>query len=98
MHEPISTTQIMAHGGFALFGAVVHASQAHRCGRSKTLTDFGILVIMSSFSGVMFSLVGLHYFPQDTYLTMAMAGTGGFLGVEGMSILVDKLRILITKK
>jgi hypothetical protein len=88
----------MAHGGFALFGAIVHASQAHRTGKSKTLADFAILVVMSSFSGVMFSLVAIYYFPQDTYLTMAMAGTGGFLGVEGMSILVDKLRILITKK
>lgn len=97
MHEPISTTQITYHGGLAFFGALVHASNAHRNGRSKTLLDFAILTLMSSFSGVMFALLGLYVFQDNTYLSMAMAGTGGFLGVEGMTIIVERLKLLISK-
>lgn len=87
------------HGGLALFGAIVHASKAHRAGESKTATDFIVLTIMSSFSGVMFSLVGFYFFGESQpYITMALAGTGGYLGVEGMAIIVDTLRTLINKR
>lgn len=97
MHEPIAATQITYHGGLAFFGALVHACKAHRSGQSKTLIDFILLTLMSSFSGVMFALLGVYLFQDNTYLSMAMAGTGGFLGVEGMTIIVDKLRSLIAK-
>lgn len=97
MIEPISKTSIVAHGGLALFGAVVHAAKAHRSGNSKTFVDFTILTTMSSFSGVMFALVGFQFFADQAYLTMAMAGTGGFLGVEGMTIIVDRLKKVISK-
>ena len=101
MHEPVTTTQIAIHGGIALFGAITHALQAHRKGESKSLLDFVVLTAMSSFSGVMFAIIGLQVFEHQAYLSMAMAGTGGFLGVEGMAVLVpliiDKLRILIKK-
>lgn len=97
MNEPISTTQITYHGGLAFFGALVHASNAHRTGKSKTLLDFCILTLMSSFSGVMFALLGLYIFQDSIHLSMAMAGTGGYLGVEGMSIIVERLKLLIQR-
>lgn len=97
MHDPISTTQITYHGGLAFFGALVHASNAHRTGKSKTLLDFAILTLMSSFSGVMFAIFGLYLFPESTHISMAMAGTGGYLGVEGMTLIVERLKLLITK-
>lgn len=78
----------ITHGLLAVFGAFTHAASAHREGKSKTLTDFLMLTMMSSFSGVMFALVGLHFFGQDSYITLAMAGTGGFMGVEGMTWIV----------
>jgi hypothetical protein len=53
---------------------------------------------MSSFSGVMFALLGLYMFGDSSYLTMAMAGTGGFLGVEGMTMVVDHVRSIIERK
>jgi flavodoxin len=98
MNEPITTAQVAVHGSLALFGAVVHASKAYRDGKSKTWVDFFTLTIMSSFSGVMFALVGLYFFADQVYLSTAMAGVGGFLGVEGLTLVIDKLRILIEKR
>lgn len=90
-HVP-AATPIIAHGIIALFGAFVHASRVYRNGGTKNALDFAILTIMSSFSGVMFSLLGLHYFGESSYLTLALAGTGGFLGVEGMTFVVTFIR------
>lgn len=98
MHSDLPTYSVAAHGVVAVFGAVVHAAQAHRSGQSKTLTDFFMLTVMSSFSGVMFALIALYTFPDQHYLTLAMAGTGGFLGVEGMTFIVDRVRQVITKR
>lgn len=97
MQEPISSTVIAFHGVAALFGAIVHAAKAYQNGQSKTWLDFLVLTTMASFSGVMFALIGLHFFGGNSYLTMAMAGTGGFLGVEGMSIIIDRVKDLISK-
>lgn len=88
MHDIVTSTQIAIHGSIALFGALVHALDSHRKGISKTFMDFCILLIMSSFSGVMFALIGVQFFPDQIYLTTAFAGTGGYLGVEGMGLIV----------
>lgn len=93
MNETIiqHTSPYIAHGLLAFFGAIVHASKTFRDGGTKNLVDFIILVIMSSFSGVMFALLGFEMFGVDSYLSMAMAGAGGFVGVEGMTIVVSYL-------
>lgn len=90
--EPATTKIIVVHGALAVFGAMVHAAKAHRDGTSKTVIDFLTLTAMSSFSGVMFALLGLHMFGEQSYLTMAMAGTGGFLGVESMTIVINRIK------
>lgn len=79
----------VAHGLLALFGAIVHASKSYRDGKSKTWIDHVLLLIMSSFSGVIFALLGLEWFGPNSYLSLAMAGTGGYLGVEGMTYIVS---------
>ena len=89
---------LIIHGTLAAFGAVVHASKAYRAGETRGIVDFVVLAVMSSFSGVMFALLSLYLFNESSYLTMALAGTGGFLGVEGMTIIIEKLRTLIDKK
>lgn len=81
----------LIHGLMAVFGAIAHALRAHRDGRSKGVVDFVILTMMSSFSGVLFYLVSAQLFNND-YMTLAMAGAGGFLGVEGLTFLAGKLR------
>ncbi len=92
MIEPISTSQVVAHGGLAIFWAIVHALNAHRNWKTKSFLDFVILVIMSSFTWVMFTLLALHLFPTATYLLFAMSGAWGYLGVEWMSMVVGYLK------
>ena len=82
---PHTATPFVLHGFFAFFGAFVHSAQAYRTGGTKNFLDFIILMIMSSFSGVMFSLLALSWFGEGSYITLAIAGTGGFVGVEGMT-------------
>ena len=86
--EPISTSQVIAHGSLALFWAIVHALKAHRSWDSKTIVDFLILVIMSSFTWVIFTLLALHFMPAAPYLAYAASGAGGYLWVEAMSLIV----------
>ena len=82
------TAQYTAHGSIALFGAIVHALDANRKGHTKSFIDFMALTVMSSFSGVIFALLGLQFFPDQVYFSAALAGTGGYLGIEGMSIAI----------
>lgn len=95
MTEPITTAltigTIVKHGILAFFGAMVHAISAHRSGKSKGIMDFFLLTVMSSFSGVIFALIALQFFNNE-YLSLAAAGSGGFLGVEGLSVLASKIR------
>jgi hypothetical protein len=93
MPETIITTSALAkHGIIAFFGAIAHALNAHRAGKTKNLIDIAILVIISSFSGIMFALIAFSFFDKDSYLTLAMAGAGGFLGVEGLTVLVNAIK------
>ncbi len=82
--EPISTSIMIKHGVLAVNGGIVHALSAYRKGETRGLVDIVILSIISSFSGVIFALIALNLYPEN-YLTYAIAGVGGFVGVEGMS-------------
>lgn len=88
MTEPISTSALVTHGLLAIFWAFVHALNAQRNGQSKTFVDFISLVIMSSFSWVMFGIMWLYLFPASIYLSLAMSGTWAFLWVEWMGLIV----------
>lgn len=87
-HDIIIGSPIATHGAVAFFGALVHALNAQRNGGTKSVIDVITLTVISSFSGVMFALIGLHFFGEGSYFTLAIAGSGGFLGVEGMGIVV----------
>ncbi len=88
----VTGATIAKHGGIAFFGALVHALNAHRGGQTKSALDILTLTVISSFSGVMFAFLGLHFFGEGSYLTLALSGAGGFLGVEGMGIIVKMLK------
>lgn len=98
MHDQLGNTPIIFHGIIAFFGAIVHALKAHRSGQSKNILDFLTLTVMSSFSGVMFAILGLQMFPDQIYVTLMLAGAGGFMGVEGMVIIIDIVRHLTKSK
>lgn len=84
MSEPISTSLMAKHGILAVTGGIVHALSAYRNGETRGILDIIVLSIISAFTGVIFAFVALSLYP-DTYLTFAIAGVGGFVGVEGMS-------------
>lgn len=97
MLSQTASSSLIAHGCIACFGAVVHAARAYRNGHTKNLLDFLTLAVMSSFSGVIFALLALYMMgPDQQYLTLAAAGTGGFLGVEGMTLVVERIKTLIS--
>lgn len=85
----ISYKALTVHGIAAVFGAFAHALNAHRSGNSKTWLDFLALFVISSFAGTMFFLLGFYVFGKDNYLTIVMGGSGGWLGIEGLSFLVS---------
>jgi hypothetical protein len=88
--------EIAIHALMAFFGATVHAAKAHRAGSSKTWVDFITLTIMASFSGVIFALVGFGLFPESEYLRIAFTGMGGYLGVEGMTLIIERFRLILS--
>jgi hypothetical protein len=90
--EIIASGALAKHGVVAFFGALVHALNAHRHGDTKSFVDIVTLTVISSFSGVMFALIALHFFQDGSYLTLAFAGSGGFLGVEGMSLVIKVVK------
>lgn len=96
MLEPLSTSVLIKHGFMAFFGGIVHALTEHRQGTSKTFTDFLILTIISSFSGILFGFIALKFFPDNEYISLAMAGSGGFMGLEGLK-LISKVIVKILK-
>lgn len=79
------------HAMLALLGGIVHALMSYRSGETKSPADLLILSIISAFTGVIFALIAMHFFP-GTYLTYASAGFGGFIGVEGMAYLTAFLK------
>lgn len=95
MAEPISSisvSYVFQHAVIALFGGIANAINKHRTGESKTLMDFIALAIMSSFFGVLFGFIAIHTYPNSEYLTMAVAGTGGWLGIESTGLLTDFIK------
>lgn len=95
MSEPISTSLMAKHGLLAITGGIVHSLSAYRRGETRGILDIIILSIISAFTGVIFAFIALSLYP-NTYLTFAIAGVGGFVGVEGMSwvtiFVKDKLK------
>ena len=78
----------MKHGLIAILGGIIHALSAYRKGETRGLIDIVILAIISSFTGVIFAFLALYLYPQG-YLTYAIAGVGGFIGVEGMAWITE---------
>lgn len=72
--------QIAIHGFAALFGAIANTMKCEK----KTFWSIMTSFIVSSFSGFIFGLLAVYFFGDQTYLTTAIAGAGGFLGNEGM--------------
>ena len=93
-----SRSLVISHGVLALFGGVVHALKAYRGGETKGPMDVMVLAIISAFSGVIFAILALYFFPHQMYLSHAAAGAGGFLGVESLTLVAMKIRDMLANK
>ena len=82
---------IVKHGALALLGGIVHALSAYRRGETRGPLDILVLATISSFTGVIFAFLALNLYPQG-YFTFAVAGVGGFIGVEGMAWITDLVK------
>jgi hypothetical protein len=92
-----NSTSLCMHGVIAVFGGTVHALQKQREGMTKGIWDIIVLGAISSFSGIIFALVSMYLFESE-YITLAAAGSGGFLGVEGLAVIAKKIQDLIANK
>lgn len=95
MSEPVSTislSYVLQHTIIAIFGGFAHAINKYRNGQSKTPMDFFLLTILSSFFGVLFGFISIHLYPTSEYLTMAIAGTGGWMGIESIGMLMTFIK------
>lgn len=97
LQQDASITTLIAHGVAAIFGGLTNALNAQRNGKTKGLLDVIILTIISSFSGVVFAFVAMSMF-DNLYITIAAAGSGGFLGVEGLAVIAKRAQDMIAKK
>lgn len=100
--ESVPLVVFIKHGVIALFGAITQALIEHRELRSRTFMDFLILIIIGSFTGVMFGLIALNFFPDNQYVSLSITGAGAVMGKEGLAMLskklMDMLRVTIEKK
>lgn len=95
MHEPITGIVVATHGAMAFFGGLVHALNAYRHRQTKGWLDVCILLIIASFSGVIFAILTQYLFPHQMYLSHAAAGCGGVLGIEGLTYVALRVRDFI---
>lgn len=93
----IKLSLLAGHGLMAIFGGIVHALNAQRLGKTKSIWDILVLSFISSFCGMIFALVSLYFF-DNQYITLAFTGCGGYLGTEGMAMVIGKLQEIFTKK
>jgi uncharacterized membrane protein HdeD (DUF308 family) len=91
----ITAAALLKHGMIALFGGVAHAINASRNGETKGWTDFTFLTILSSFFGLLFGFIAIHFLGANEYLTVSISGVGGFLGVESLKMIIPILRRLL---
>ncbi len=83
----VSETIAYKHGLVALIGGLANAINKHRTGESKGFLDFIALSVMSSFFGIITGFIAVSLFGTNEYLTLSVAGTGGWLGIETTGIL-----------
>lgn len=86
---------MIAHGIFAVFGGVVHALVVDK--GKMNFVDILVQTIIASFSGVVFGLVALNFF-GDSYISLAITASGGYLGVEGLRWLVQTMQEILASR
>ena len=87
-------SEIIKHGIIALIAGFAHALNERRDEKASKMVKIGEFiasVLIASFSGVIFGLIALEMFGQGSYLTLAITGSGGFIGAKGLKIISESL-------
>ena len=92
MNEPISSTYIskwIILTLWSIIGGVVHALVEKRNGAIKNFSDGIALALISGFAGLMWGLMAIHFFPNDTVVLAFTSGMGGFMSLEGLVMIIN---------
>jgi cation transport ATPase len=84
-----------------VFGAIVHATAQLKLSREKKMafdrTDFLILFVIASFSGMVFGLTSMLFFNNEI-IVILFSAIGAFLGIAGLNRLsLTLLDVLLYK-
>ena len=87
----INYSEIARHAFIAFFAGVAHALNEKTYMEKKNIyAKFGEFVastLVASFSGVIFGFLAIAYFGENSYIALAITGSGGFMGAKGMKML-----------
>lgn len=101
----VSYSEIVRHAIIAFLAGVAHALN-ERAGKKESskwekVGEFTASALIASFSGVIFGLFALQYFGEGSYLTLALTGSGGFIGAKALKVIsesvVEMIRLMILK-
>lgn len=88
----LTSTKLIKITSMAMIGAIVHALIAYRKGETRNVLDVIILTMISAFGGLIGGLLSVQFYPTDEIMLMIGAGMGGYLGVEGLTYLVNVIK------
>lgn len=100
MSEPITSAVIskwILYTLWSAFGGVTHALVEHRAGHVKSFVDAVILSFISGFCGMMWTLVAVHFYPNDWTVVGFAGGLGGYLSLQGLVLIVQMVKDKIIK-
>lgn len=84
-----------------IFGSIAHATSRLKVARDNdqefTQTDFIILTIIASFSGLVFGLAGTLFFENQVMIILCSA-IGSFLGMAGLNHLAAVILDVLTSR
>jgi len=100
-----SVSELMKHAMIALVAGFAHALNERKespSSASVKIGEFVASVLIASFSGVIFGLISLEFFGEGSYLTLAITGSGGFIGAKALKMIsetmVTFLQVVVTKR
>jgi len=87
----IDWTSLLIHGGMAFMGGIAKATKK----KKSRILEYVACGVVASFSGVLLAVVLKHFLPTAEYLHLAGAGVGGWLGADGIEIIVKIIKKVI---
>ncbi len=100
MSEPVTSVVIskwIVYTVWSAFGGITHALVEQRAGKVRSFIDGMILAFISGFCGMMWTLVAVHFYQDDFTIIGFAGGLGGYLSLQGLSVIVTVVKNKIIK-